>query len=153
MKMRNFMFKKNYKGDGTLLQGGAYILKLDHNGNKVNRYVRRGPTGRGLQRVVVYLCWPIAPSDTRPNAGELGGCGVSANEYSCAHHVTWSPNKLWRFACIFNLWLEIITLNIPKVIQYTCIQYTLLYVKECLVSTGTFNIYLINSVVLGWAWR
>ncbi len=26
--------------------------------------------------------------------GEGGGCGVSANEYSCAHHVTWSPNKL-----------------------------------------------------------
>jgi hypothetical protein len=25
-----------------------------------------------------------------------GGCGVSANEYGCAHHVTWSPNKLWR---------------------------------------------------------
>ncbi len=23
-----------------------------------------------------------------------GGCGVSANEYGCAHHGTWSPNKL-----------------------------------------------------------
>jgi hypothetical protein len=23
-------------------------------------------------------------------------CEVSAIEYSCAHHVTWSPNKLWR---------------------------------------------------------
>jgi hypothetical protein len=33
-----------------------------------------------------------------------GGCGVSANEYSCAHHVTWSPNKLWRSTSIFNLW-------------------------------------------------
>jgi hypothetical protein len=21
------------------------------------------------------------------------GCGVSANQYSCAHHVTWGPNK------------------------------------------------------------
>jgi hypothetical protein len=28
--------------------------------------------------------------------GGGGGCGVSANEYSCAHHVTWSPNKLRR---------------------------------------------------------
>jgi hypothetical protein len=28
--------------------------------------------------------------------GEGGSCGVSANEYSCTHHVTWSPNKLWR---------------------------------------------------------
>jgi hypothetical protein len=31
------------------------------------------------------------------------GFGVSANEYSCAHHVTWSPNKLWRSNSIFNL--------------------------------------------------
>jgi hypothetical protein len=46
MKMRNFMFKKNYKGDGTLLQGGAYILKVDHKGNKQNRYIRRGPTDK-----------------------------------------------------------------------------------------------------------
>jgi hypothetical protein len=43
---------------------------------------------RGLQRDVVYLCWLIAPS---------------ANEYSCAHHVTWSPNKLWRSTSKFNL--------------------------------------------------
>ncbi len=55
---------------------------------------------RGLQRDVVYLCWPIASSYTSPN---VGGC-VSANEYSCAHHVTWSPNKLWRSTSIFNLW-------------------------------------------------
>jgi hypothetical protein len=33
-----------------------------------------------------------------------GDCGVSANEYSCSHHVTWSPNKLWRTNSIFNLW-------------------------------------------------
>jgi hypothetical protein len=27
-----------------------------------------------------------------PNYGRRErGCGVSANEYSCAHHVTWSP--------------------------------------------------------------
>jgi hypothetical protein len=31
------------------------------------------------------------------------GCRVSANEYSCAHHVTWSPNKLRRSIYIFNL--------------------------------------------------
>jgi hypothetical protein len=31
-----------------------------------------------------------------------GGCGVSANDNSCAHHVTWSPNKLWRSNSIFN---------------------------------------------------
>jgi hypothetical protein len=32
------------------------------------------------------------------------GCVVSANEYSCAHHVTWSPNKPWGFNSIFNLY-------------------------------------------------
>jgi hypothetical protein len=26
--------------------------------------------------------------------GEGGCCGVSAIEYSCAHHVTWSPNNV-----------------------------------------------------------
>jgi hypothetical protein len=39
--------------------------------------------------------------------GEGGNCGVSANEYSWAHHVTWSPNKLWRSTSIFNLWLDL----------------------------------------------
>jgi hypothetical protein len=43
-----------------------------------------------------------------PNAGEEGGCGVSANENSCAHHVTWSPNKLWGSNSIFNLWLHVL---------------------------------------------
>ncbi len=32
-----------------------------------------------------------------------GDSGVSANEYSCAHHVTWSQNKLWISNSIFNL--------------------------------------------------
>jgi hypothetical protein len=32
----------------------------------------------------------------KQGAGGGGSCGVSANEYTCAHHVTWSPNKLWR---------------------------------------------------------
>jgi hypothetical protein len=37
------------------------------------------------QRDVVYLGWPKAPSYMSPNAGGGGSCGVSANEYSCAH--------------------------------------------------------------------
>jgi hypothetical protein len=32
------------------------------------------------------------------------GCGASANENNCAHHVTWCPNKLWRSNSVFNLW-------------------------------------------------
>jgi hypothetical protein len=38
--------------------------------------------------------------------GGGGSCGVSADGYSCAHHVTWSPNKLWRSTSIFNLWVQ-----------------------------------------------
>ncbi len=29
---------------------------------------------------------------------------LSANERSCAHHVTLSPNKLWRSTSTYNLW-------------------------------------------------
>jgi hypothetical protein len=36
--------------------------------------------------------------------GVEGSCWVSANEYICAQHVTWSPNKLWISTSIFNLW-------------------------------------------------
>ncbi len=52
---------------------------------------------RGLQGDVVYLGWPIAPSyiESKMRGGWGGGCGVSANEYSSAHPVTRSPNKLW----------------------------------------------------------
>ncbi len=35
--------------------------------------------------------------------GERGSCGVTANEYSCSYHVTWSPNKLWISNSICNL--------------------------------------------------
>ncbi len=39
--------------------------------------------------------------------GEGGGCSVSANENSYAHHVTCSPNNLWRSNSIFNLCLPL----------------------------------------------
>jgi hypothetical protein len=35
--------------------------------------------------------------------GGWGDCRVYANEYSCAHHVTWSPNKLWNSTSVLNL--------------------------------------------------
>ncbi len=61
-----------------------------------------GSGSGGFQRDVVYLCWPIA--GLNGGGGEGVSCVVSANEYSCAHHLTWSPNKLWRSTSIFNLW-------------------------------------------------
>ncbi len=68
-------------------------------------------TGQGQQGVTkrcrLSFCWPIAPSNTSPNAGGMGGrvcCGVLDNEYSCLLHVTWSPNELRKPTSIFNQW-------------------------------------------------
>ncbi len=60
------------------------------------------------KRCRLTLRWPIAPSLYESKCGGEGGsCGVSDNEYSCTHHVTWSPNKLWRSTSILNLCLQI----------------------------------------------
>ena len=62
---------------------------------------------RGLQGDVVYLCWPIAPSNFESKCGGRGGglrgLRLSAYECSSAHHVICSPNKLRRPSSIFNL--------------------------------------------------
>jgi hypothetical protein len=56
---------------------------------------------RGLQRDVVYLGWPIAPSYMSPNAGGVGGGGIVGSQpMSTAVHR--SPNKLWRSNSIFK---------------------------------------------------
>ncbi len=49
-----------------------------------------------MSSIFGILCWPIAPSYESQIGGDTGGCRTSANEYRCTHHVTWSPNKLWR---------------------------------------------------------
>ncbi len=56
----------------------------------------------GLQRDVVFLCWPIAPSYMSPSA--RGGGVAGSQPISTAVHR--SPNKLWRSNSIFNLWLQ-----------------------------------------------
>jgi hypothetical protein len=59
--------------------------------------------------------------------GDAGNCGVSADEYSCAHHVTWSPNKLWRSASIFNLWVQLwhsTTLKLHLPFSYALYRHT-----------------------------
>ncbi len=54
---------------------------------------------RGLQRDVVYLGWPMAPSYMSPNAREWGSCGFKA--------VHRSPNNFWRSNSIFNIWVRV----------------------------------------------
>jgi hypothetical protein len=66
---------------------------------------------RGLQRDVVYLGWPIAPS-YEPNCGGRGGAAgfqpMRTNVYK-----TWSPNKLWRSNSKFNLFNFPVNSGIP----------------------------------------
>ncbi len=57
---------------------------------------------RGLQRDVVYLCWPYES----PSEG-IGHRGVAGSQpMSTAVHITWqeAQNKLWRSTSTFNLW-------------------------------------------------
>jgi hypothetical protein len=46
--------------------------------------------------------------------GWLWGLRLSANEFSCVHHVTWSPNKLWRSNTIFNQLLSLCVCRYSK---------------------------------------
>jgi hypothetical protein len=56
---------------------------------------------KGIRRDVVYLGLPIATSYMSLNGGGGGGdCGVSANEYSCAHG---AQITLEIYNSIFNL--------------------------------------------------
>ena len=70
---------------------------------------------RGLQRDVVYLGWPIAPSSISPKGGWRGGCAGSQPMSTAVHR---SPNKLWRSNSIYNLWFTLLTSpELPDVIH------------------------------------
>ncbi len=56
---------------------------------------------RGLQRDVVYLCWPIAAQYESKRRGE-GGSFTGSQPMSIVVHR--SPNKLWKSNSIFKLW-------------------------------------------------
>ncbi len=48
----------------------------------------------GLQRDVVNLYWPIAPSFTSPSAGGMGGGVARSQPMSTAGHVTWHKAQI-----------------------------------------------------------
>ncbi len=86
-------------------------------------------TCRQMSSVFAYQQW--RPLNTSPNAGGGGSCVASAYEYSCAHHVTWRPNKLWRSTSIFNLYgviplhmCLVATLLICNVLLYLLLLYS-----------------------------
>jgi hypothetical protein len=68
-----------------------------------------------------------------------GGCGVSANEYSCALHVTWSPNKLWRSTTIPNAILKYKMLLNPLT-EVSIVSSTRLFVLYMVSSTDLVQI-------------
>jgi hypothetical protein len=61
--------------------GSSYLSPSSLSFSQLSEWI----SPRGLQRDVVYLCWPIAPSYVSQNTGGGGSLRVSANEYSCAH--------------------------------------------------------------------
>jgi hypothetical protein len=67
------------------------------------------PPPQSFQRDVVYLGRPIAPSYMSPNAGRGGVCGVSANEYCCAHGDQINFGDLTPY--LINLWLHPFAVN------------------------------------------
>ncbi len=60
-----------------------------------------------VQRDVVYLGWPIAPSYMSSNT--RGGGELRSLRQLVQLSVHRSPNKLWRSTSIFNLWTDGIT--------------------------------------------
>ncbi len=78
---------------------------------------------RGLQRDLVYLGWPTAPSYMSPNAGG-GGELRGSHPMSMSTAVHRSPNKLWRSTTLFNLWVFLMSkcLNV-KTIKWQNINY------------------------------
>ncbi len=73
-------------------------------GYKPLEYVRQNQVV--TKRCRLSLLTNSAPVYESQCGGKERGCEASANEYSCAHHMTWSPNKLWRSTFLFNLWAE-----------------------------------------------
>jgi hypothetical protein len=82
------------------------MQNTSYNSTKVTRsqvlqvhFVKKVLKSGGYKEMSSIFADQGRPRNTNPNEGGGGGgvaCVVSANEYSCAHHVTWSPNKLWR---------------------------------------------------------
>ncbi len=65
------------------------------------------------QRDVVYLGWPVSPSYISPNVGE-GCCGVSANEYSCAHEAQINFGELTPYLTYATTYLYYSLYFIPE---------------------------------------
>jgi len=97
---------------------------------------------RGLQRDLSWLTNSALIYES--NGGGIGGfaaCGVSANEYSCAHHVTWSPNKLLRSTILPTSILTYMFVKITDKLQFSqrISAAMISYTKHCAFNPFIFN--------------
>ncbi len=96
----------------TSRPGAAYFCpSAEHTSHRRVLSATPGPTrtkgGQTASSVgVTKRCRLSWLTNCESKCGGMWGCQVSACEQSCAHHVTWSPNKLWRSNSIFNLWVK-----------------------------------------------
>ncbi len=71
---------------------------------KVSKMVHKEVTKRCRLSLLTNSAFVYESQCGGLGGGEVAGSHpVSSSEYSCAHHVTWSPNKLWRSTSKFNL--------------------------------------------------
>ncbi len=109
---------------------------------------------RGSQRDVVYLGWPMAPAYMSPNAGGEGGIAGSqpmssiwalcAQLYSVQLY-TWSPNKLWRYNSIFDLWLSFSMRCPVKSVLYHALSCPASPVKCPVLSSQSSKCHVLSS--------
>ncbi len=66
-------------------------------------YVQENSPLHTTTNTLCYVVYPGGYKEMSSIFAEGGDCGVSAYEWSSAHHVICSPNKLWRPSSIFNL--------------------------------------------------
>ncbi len=99
----------------NLSQVGRQFLSVHYNSfvlavgwlSVISQLASRVGEGGGVWQLCLHSV--TQPYTTWPRWREQGGRLrslplVSPNENSCPHHVTWSPNKLWRSNSLFNLW-------------------------------------------------
>jgi hypothetical protein len=86
----------------------------------------------------------------RGKGGSWRNEGVSANEYSCVHHVTWSPNKLWISTSLFNIWW--VTKWINLFLMYTDRCWPIFEFLKCLQWFSTIKINLFLPVYANLRW-
>jgi hypothetical protein len=108
-------------------------------------------SGKGLQRDVIYLGWPIAPSYMSPMRGEGGMMGLS--QWVQLHK--WSPKKLWRSNSIFNIWV-VVPYRLDRYLfavwtnmKFSCKKHVSVSAQYCRINRRKLLQYLMRNELFG----